>query len=95
MSEFKFAINESARIICRHYEFRADREFAKVAHLKSRHKRIADILIGRSDSFIGIVTACELTKELGIVAAKRFLDENDDGGPLWQGYREFVEQRLT
>ena len=67
MSEFKFAVNESARIVFRHYEFRADREFAKVAYLKARHERIADILNGRSDYFAGIITAAEVIKELGIV----------------------------
>ena len=95
MSEFKFAVNESARIVFRHYEFRADREFTKVAYLKARHERIADILNGRSDYFAGIITAAEVIKELGIVAAKRLLDERDYGGPLWKGYHEFLEQKLA
>lgn len=63
--------------------------------LNVRREQIAEILVSQSDSFAGIVTAAAMIEELGIVAAKRFLDKNDDGGPLWQGYREFVEQRLA
>lgn len=63
--------------------------------LNVRREQIASILVSQSDSFAGIVTATAMIEELGIAFAKRFLDERDDGCPFWQGYREFVEQRLA